>query len=397
MAYKTPDEVAEEYLTYLKTLKPEVNTKQTDSDWWVRSRVVGGVVSGVYADQAKIADDAFPQSARREAVGRWLETYFGTGFNAAQVSTGYAAMFGEIGSTIPALTELVFEENGNSYQTTEVVVLSATAQLIPVQSIDAGQDQNLLSGAVLTVSAPPAGIESTASASGDFAGGSDEETTEQGAARVLARMRDPISGGTQTDYEQWAFEGSDSVSSATVKRYAFGLGTVGIYITAGTTDISAAVDAGTPVVRVPSEQVIEDVQDYIESVNPLTDCATVLPPSEVPQDVTARVRFIPGITGSSIISGTNGKTALELVENQIKKALYSFPVGGRVLGASGFVVASEIEESIDQALSNSPWTEGNVASIIIDRQIDDLSATGINRLLAQNEIVEPGTITVIVL
>ena len=88
LLFKTPSQISTEYLEQLKTLKPEVDISRTDSDWYIRSRVVGGVLSGAYADQRKIADDAFPQSARREALEKHLNVYFDSGFLASTVAQG---------------------------------------------------------------------------------------------------------------------------------------------------------------------------------------------------------------------------------------------------------------------------------------------------------------------
>ena len=54
---------------------------------------------------------------------------------------------------------------------------------------------------------------------------------------------------------------------------------------------------------------------------------------------------------------------------------------------------SVIEETIDVGLSASPETVGKLA-ILLDRQVDDLSATGANLMILPNEAPEPGTITV---
>ena len=58
-------------------------------------------------------------------------------------------------------------------------------------------------------------------------------------------------------------------------------------------------------------------------------------------------------------------------------------------------MASEIEEVLDANLSASPYQVGVKAQILIDRKVDDLSATGFNRLLLGNEIAVPGTLTVV--
>lgn len=391
--YKTPTQIADQYLLVLKNLKPEVNTKQTDSDWWIRSRVVGGVLSGVYADQRRIADDAHPQSARREALERHLDTYFGEGFTEATVAIGQVAATGTIGSTVVLGTQIQYDPNGNLYSVTDDFEFEAATGLISVQSVATGQNQNLLEGASLSFVSPPAGVEpDVVVANGNISDGRDVESNELAADRILTQIRTPLGGGKISDYQQFALDADPSVTSASVIRFPFGFGSVAIIITAGTTDIDTALDNGDPIVPIPSASLIQTVQDYIETQNPITDCATVIAPVEVTIDVDVSVRYSQG-TNSTILSGQT-LTQEQLVQREVKRAIYKTPPGGRIFGATGFVVASEIEEVIDSNLSDEPHTVGNTISILRDRRVENLSATGANRSLAGNEIAVPGVITV---
>jgi uncharacterized phage protein gp47/JayE len=392
--FKTPEEIAAQYLTWLKGLKPEVNTSQTDSDWWIRAQVIGGVFSGVYADQRKIAEDAFPQNARHEALENFLQLYFNESFKAATQSQGNIKVTGVTGSIIPIGTEFTYTPNGNVYQATESITLSQASGVVAVQSINPGQDQNLLEGAALTISSPPAGIDSTALVyGGNLADGTNEESDDAAKTRILNRIRNPLSGGTKTDYEQWAVESDQSVNQASAIRYIFGPGTVGVVITAGTTDIDDAVTNGDPVVRIPSTGLIESVQEYIDARKPLTDCAHVIAPNLKSVNVIVNVRYETG-DGTTIPNGQT-LTQEELVVREVKRAIYKVPPGGRRIGSTGFVLASEIEEVIDAGLSTTPYTEGEFAQILRDRQVQDLSASGANLIIAETELAEPGVVTVV--
>jgi uncharacterized phage protein gp47/JayE len=392
--YKTPKQIADQYLLTLKTLKPEVNTAQTDSDWWIRGQVVGGVFAGVYADQKKVSNDAFPQSARREALEQHLETQFGEGFKAATPSIGTVLLSAATGSTCPAGTQLVYDPNGNIYATTESVVFSAATAAVAVQSINAGQDQNLLEGAVLSIPSPPFGVANTALVfDGNLSDGRNVETNEQAADRILTQIRSPLAGGKVADYKQFALDADPSVVQANVIRYPFGFGTVAVVITAGTTDIDEALENNIPIVLIPSDALVEKVQDYIETQNPITDCATVLKPASVGVDATVRVRFQQGDV-DTVLSGQT-LTQGELVAREVMRAIYKTPPGGRLFGSTGYVVASEIEETIDSNLSAEPYILGNIAQILVDRQLDALSATGPNLSLSANQVAFPGTITVV--
>lgn len=395
LRFRSPSEVADEYLLHLKSLRPEVNTSQEDSDWYIKGRVLGGIAGGIYSDQRRIADDAFPQSARREALERHLFVYFNDGFRQPTPANGSVLITGATGTTVSADSlELTYEPNSNTYSNTQEFMISqASGAVVPVTSIGTGQSQNLLEGSVLTVSSPPVGVNSEAIVfGGPLSDGSDIESNEEASARILDRIRDPVRGGTQNDYEQWALEADDSVTRATILRYANGLGTVGVVITAGTTNIDNAIDNGDPIVVTPSAQLIKTVKEYIDTKRPVTDCVRVLPPIETLQDVTVRVRFVQGdkdtvLAGQTITQG-------EIIEREVTRGLYRHPVGGYFFGASGFAVASYLEEVIDQQISALPETVGSLP-IVIDRFVEDLSATGRNRVLLTNEVVIPGTITVV--
>jgi len=397
--FKGPSAVGQEYLEQLKALKPEVDIKRTDSDWYIRSRVVGGVVSGAYADQRKIADDSFPQSARREALEKHLIKYFGAGFNQATKANGSVGVTGTIGSSLTISTQFLYEPNGNTYEATQTVVLSDAigggnaSGVVAVSSINTGQAQNLISGASLTISSPPAGITSPGISTTDISDGKDIESNEEASARILNRVQMPPAGGTANDYKNFAKEANASVSDANIIRFIYGLGTIGIVITAGTTDIDTAVTNGDPVVRVPSSALITQVQDYVDSVKVLTDCVYILTPSVVTLDVTARVRYATG--NNLTIPDGQTLTQKELVQREIKRAIYKTPPGGRRFGSSGFVVLSEVEEVLDQGLSAQPYSVGNFAEILVDRQVDNLSATGINLYVGSQDIIEPGVIQVV--
>lgn len=395
LAYKTPQEIGDQYLTWLKTLKPEVNISQTDSDWYIRSRVIGGVLSGLYADQQKISNDVFPQSARREALEKHLNLYFNEGFTPATQAVGQIQVTGTAGSQIPLGTQFQYDPNGNLYTATATVNFGlATSALVPVISVATGQNQNLIEGATLSLPSPPSGVNPTAVVYGaDITDGRDEETDEQAAARILLQVRTPLAGGKVSDYVQFALNADNSVVSASVIRFPFGFGTVAVVITAGTTDIDAALDQGIPVSLIPSPTLVDAVQAYIETQNPITDCATVLAAVAVTVNVTVNVRYLSG--NNATVPAGQTLTQAELVQREIKRAIYKTPVGGRILGSTGYVVAAEMESLLDTNLGATSYATGNYASILVDRKVEDLDISGPNLPLTQTQVAIPGTITVV--
>lgn len=395
--FPTPSEVANEYLLNLKARKPDVDTSLTDSDWWIRAQVVGGVMSGVYADQQLVANDAFPQSARHEALQAHLQLLFlapDNTFKPAQPANGNILFGGSPGSTLPALSQFTYAPNGNVYQTTASVTLVGATGEAPATSVSTGQNQNLLEGALLNIASPPSGIGATGVVfGGPFADGRDLETDEQAALRCLLRYQNPPAGGTAADYRNYALNADPSVVDANVIRYIYGLGTVGVIVTAGTTDINAAVTNGDPVIRIPSQTLLDSVQAALDAQVPLTDCAFAQAPAEVLIPVYVRVRYSSG-DGTTIPPGQT-LTQDQLVEREVSRAIYLTPPGGAQMGGTGFVVASQIEEVLDNGLGNTPYIQGSFAQILSDRQCLDLSASGSNRHILQTELATPGPITIL--
>lgn len=399
--FPTPSEIASQYLTILQSLKPEVDISRQDSDWWVRAQVVGGVLSGIYADQQLVSQDAFPQSARIEALVNHLYTYFGSGLIQPQPSNGDVAVTGALGTVVPQGTEFVYQPNGNAYQSTAGVTLNtsigggAATGDIPVQSIGVGQVQNLLSGAQLLCSTPPSGLNPSGVSDGPISGGRDLETAAEAAARILAFIRQPPAGGTATDYERFAEEASPQVTGATVIRFFLGLGSVGIVITAGTTDIDAALNDGVPIVLTPSDALIDEVQDYVNTKKVVTDCVTVMAPNLVTVNVTVEVSYVNGLPGTTV-EPTSGLTYDALVRREVQRAIYKTPPGGRQINGIGYLVVADIEQQLDASLSNGPYATGSYAQILADRQVLSLtgSDTSPDLVVSQSQVVIPGTITV---
>lgn len=392
MATKTPSEVRQEYLLHLKGLKPEVDISQEDSDWYVKGSALAGAMAGLYLDQKKVSDDPFPQRARRDGVAKHLETYFNGTFRAATKSVGLVAVTGDIGTPIVAGLQFLYQPNNNSYQSTSSFAMPATACLVPIESIGTGQGQNLLSSAPLFIPSPPAGLNASAVASGNISDGRNIETTQEAAQRVLDFIRTPPEGGTAADYKRWAFEADDSVVDCNVIRFAAGFGTVGLVITAGTTDIDAALDAGQPIVLTPSPALLAKVAAYVETKRPITDCVIVYTPVPVEVDVTVYVAYVTG-SGATILTGQT-LTQDQLVQREVQRAIYKTAPGGRKIGLQGYVFAEDIEQTIDLGLSAGPNIVG-LLPILDDRQVGNLTVSGANLPLTGNQYPIPGTITVL--
>lgn len=399
---KTIDQHFSIYRAYLLGLRPDANVDQTDSDWWIRGRTVAGVASGLSSDIEKVGQDAFPQNARREAMLRHLFAWFAeTTFKPATVSSGPLEFTGGTANAGPftAGLQATYAINGNVYVTTEEFSLDPSGNgSVNVQSIVAGQAQNLQAGAELAIGSPPSGLPSTGVVgTGGLSDGTNEETEDQAAVRVLARMRSSARGGNETDYKVWALSVT-GVTGASVLRFVQGLGTVGIIITSGTTDVDAALDAQPPqaIDFTPSVDLIADVQAFIRSVDPTTDCAFVYAPVEVTIPVTVACKFKTGDKDTILSGQTPGfeLTQGQFVEREVKRAIYKAGPGGTRIGTTGYMLKKDIEDMIDSKLSAQGQILGETLQIVVDRVVTNLDGVNANFELDANELPLPGTITI---
>jgi uncharacterized phage protein gp47/JayE len=236
--------------------------------------------------------------------------------------------------------------------------------------------------------------------------GADPESTDSYRARLLSREQSPPAGGNETDYPLFAFAADPSVRSAFIRRFGRGLGTVDIYITTGSTDIDTAVTNGQSIVRIPGSGVIATVQAYYDSHVPLTDMPRVYAPVEVAVPVTVNVALASGLTLSSVPADPTynplNLTVAQLIQREVSRVLYKQGVGGRIIPGltGGFIVAADIEESLDVWLSavKDPVTglvQGKIP-VLADRQVQKLNGVNWNYPLTQNQLASPGVITTVV-
>lgn len=403
--FPLPSDIQATYLQILKSIKPSLNINDLNSDFVIRGRAISGLVSGVYGDQAKINGDTFTSTARPDALilkGQDL----GLTLSPATKASGTAVITGTNGTVVNAGDlVLMYPATNLFYTNTAGGTIAGGSLAVTVQAQVAGALANVAAPDTMTIVSPPTGVNGTANITANVGGGSDIESYDSFRSRILARQQYTPSGGNQSDYLAWGFEADPSVRSVSIRRFIKGLGTVGVVITTGVTDIDSAVTSGTTVVRIPSSQVVTNVQAYYDSVSPLTDCVTVFSPSEQTVPVTVAVDLAAGLSLLSIpsdpVNNPNNLTIQQLVQREVSRALYKYPIGGRTLPgqAGGFVVASDIELNLDYWLSaaTDPATglvKGKIP-VLADRQVQPLNGTSYDLPISVNALAAPGVITVV--
>lgn len=402
----TPSQIQSQYFTILQNIQPAINTNDANSDFVIRGNVFAAFASGLYADQENVDNDTYISTSRPEAL-----TQHGVDLGVAQEPATKSASTGVeitgINGTVIAPGDLTFffPSTGVQYTNTTGGTIALGILIVSAQAITAGSIGNVLAPATLQLISPPAGVNSTASLNTSLTDGTDVESTDSYRQRLLNRIQQPPSGGNTNDYHNFAFAADPSVRTVQVIRFGRGLGTVDIYITVGTTDIDTAVTKGLSIIRVPSPTVIATVQTYYNNNAPLTDCPSVYGPTEIPQNATINVILAAGYSPSSIpadpVNNPLNLTVDQLIQREVGRALYKVPVGGWLLPGitQGWVIAAYIEESFDVWLSSeidqtTGLAIGNIP-VVADRQIQQLNPPDYDKQLAGNEIVAPGTITVV--
>ena len=125
------------------------------------------------------------------------------------------------------------------------------------------------------------GVEPTGTNLTVFAKGRDLESPAEMLGRIREKDRKLNTGGNIPAYEALSKEASPAVVTATGIKHARGVSTVDVVITSGTTNIEEAVSNGEAVVRIPSAELITEVETYVNSKKPTTDDFKAVAPTEL--------------------------------------------------------------------------------------------------------------------
>lgn len=405
--FPTPSQMSATYFQYLKSLKPDLDITDPNSDFVIRGNVLMGVLSGIWGDQQKVNADTFIADARNDALIKKGADY-GLALQPATVSVSTQVRFtGTAGSPVPTTLQLLYPSTGIYYQPQASGTIGSSGYVdLTVQCTQAGQVGNITAPDSLTLLSPPTGVDAQAQILSSFADGTDIESYDSFRARLSTRLQSAPAGGNANDYQQFPFSADSTVRSVLVRRFGRGLGTVDVYITSGTASVDDAVTQGQSVVRVPSAQTLSTVQTYLNNNAPLTDCPMVYGPTETAINVTVNVTLATGVTLTTVPSNSTynplGLNVEQLIQREVGRSLYRLPVGGRIPPGqtSGFVIASEIESNLDYWLSATPdYTTGlpkGLIPVLFDREIQPLNGTSYNLPVGANILTAPGTISVVV-
>jgi hypothetical protein len=216
-------------------------------------------------------------------------------------SRGPTISTGGVGIPTASLPAVLIPAGTQARDSTGAIVVETTANVTtdgppntqPVQfvSVTKGTQANLSVGTVLTWLTPPVGIGTTVTLTQPLTKALDRETDLELLQRLLRRIQSPQRGGTAADYRFWAESAYNvvtgealSVFRAWVYPLRDGLGTV---------DVVATLD-GTGTARKPGTSLTTALQDYLDTVRPVTAvCTAYAPEMAAGRAVQVRVRAQP--------------------------------------------------------------------------------------------------------
>lgn len=237
------------------------------------ARVHSGAAHGLYGYLEWISRQVIIDTADGDMLERHASIW-GVERKSASPAVGNITVTGTNGAIVPADSTLA-RSDGAQYTTDAEATISGGTATIAVTAVEGGQAGNASAASSLSFDTPINGVSATATvAAGALTGGADVETDDDLRARLLARIQAPPHGGAQHDYVAWALE-VPGVTRAWAYPAELGLGTVTVRFVRDD-DASPIPDAGE----------VTAVQEYIDSVRPVTADVTVVAPIAVPLNFT---------------------------------------------------------------------------------------------------------------
>lgn len=232
----------------------------------VLGRVYAGASHLLHGHLDWVSRQLFPDTADEEHLERWASIW-AVRRKVATTATGNVTLTGTNGSVVPVGTKMQ-RTDGMTYTTTAEGTVSSGTVTVAVAAEAVGAAGNLAASQAVTLVSPVSGVNVSGTvAAGGLTGGTDQETDDALRARLLERIKQPPHGGADFDYKAWALE-VPGVTRAWVYPLYLGAGTVGV------TFVMDDQEGGI----IPSGDMVDEVQDYIDARRPVTADVTVFAP-----------------------------------------------------------------------------------------------------------------------
>ena len=309
----------------------------------VLARVLAGVSHGLHGYLDYISKQILPDTAEAEELTRHGTIWVGERI-AATAAKGSAVFTGTDSVVIPAGTAMQ-RSDGETFTTDADGTIASGTVTIALTADVAGVSGNSAASSKLQMISAIAGAdgEATIDASG-LTGGVDIESDDSLRARVLARIQNPPHGGADFDYVTWAKEVA-GVTRAWVYAQELGIGTVTVRFM-----MDVAYADGIPLAAD-----VTTVQNYIDTVRPVTADVTVVAPVATALNFT-----ITGLSPSTVAVQT-------AIQDELKDLLQREAVPGGTILISHIreaisIAAGEVDHVLTSPVADVTHTSGQIAT-----------------------------------
>ena len=301
-----------------------INTDQYNSIIEGIKYAMAGVAHGLYAKLDYVALQCHPFTATDVSLQQFAAVWEMT--NLPPTAAGGTVVFvGNNGADIPANT-ILQSRFGIEYVTSTDTIISGSSASVSIASTITGANTNLAVGEILTLVTPLLGINSSVTLTSPLVGGTNQETDEELQARWFERVRNPVAGGSQTDYVGWSLDFPGVTRAWCIPN---GMG-------AGTVLISFMMD-NTYANGIPLTANATALCSYLLPFKP-ADCSEIYVTPPVAAPLNPSIAIKPN-TSAAQAAVTANLAALILAE-----ANYEDGTG------SGKLLITQIEAAIDQSL-----------------------------------------------
>lgn len=259
-------------------------------DLSVRFYAVAAELYSLYVQAEWTRNQCFPQTAEGEQLDRHAALR-GVTRRAAAKAEGvirfYVESAREDDVAVPAGT-VCMTAGQVRFETTEDGMIPAGALYaeVPARAAEAGVSGNAAAGTILSMAVAPTAVSACVNPAA-FSGGRDTEGDEDLRRRVLETYARLANGANAAYYKQAALS-FGQVAAAQVVPRSRGVGTV---------DVIVATQAG-----VPEQELLDEVEEYIQSMREIAVDVKALAPETVTADVTVSVEPETGADSAEVIS-----------------------------------------------------------------------------------------------
>lgn len=247
---------------------------------WDNLAAVSMEQEAVYAEQADILKQAFPQTCTKYEIMVLHAAAANITPNLATKASATVTLSGANGTVIPA-GSLVSTQGGIQYETTAEATIVSVSIDVAVRALIAGTAGNVPTGAISSIPVSIPGVTAVTNASPAI-GGTEDEGVDSLRERILEAERLPSTSGNVADYKKWAKD-VDGVGDARVLPLWAGDGTVKVIL----------IDANK---QPASGPIVTEAAAYIETQHPIGATVTVAAATALAINCSAALTLDSGYT-----------------------------------------------------------------------------------------------------